>query len=261
MVTEGHLPLIFSADAEPTLVNRKILGSQKVPYTNTIHTLDSVEIIASIISEDLNKIGINQNYAPVIDASPNKVVSNRSFGLNMDTVISFSNEFINTTQKRNIIATAKHFPGHGYVKGDTHKELIFIDGEMKEVENYIPLIQSGVVSIMVAHLAVKNNEEYNTFGLPSTCSRNIVTNLLKDSLEFKGLIVTDALNMGGVVNLENNGLKAAQAGCDQLLMPINEEKVLFDILELIEKDQSFRMEIYDSVKKIIRLKICLGKLI
>ncbi len=261
MISRGHLPLIFSSDAEPTLVNRKIIGSQKVPYTNTIHTLDSVKIIASIISEDLNKIGINQNYAPVIDASPNKVVSNRSFGLNMDTVISFSNKFINTTQTRNIIATAKHFPGHGYVKGDTHKELIFIDGEMKEVENYIPLIQSGVISIMVAHLAVKNNEEYNTFGLPSTCSRNIVTNLLKDSLGFEGLIVTDALNMGGVSNLENNGLKAAQAGCDQLLMPINEEKVLLNILELINKDQTFRNEIYSSVKKIIRLKICLGKLI
>jgi len=261
MIAEGYLPLIFSADAEPTLVNRKIIGSQKVPYTNTIHTIDSVEIIASIISEDLNKIGINQNYAPVIDASPNKVVSNRSFGLNMDTVISFSNKFIKATQKRNIIATAKHFPGHGYVKGDTHKELIFIDGEMKEVENYIPLIQSGVISIMVAHLAVKNNEEYNTFGLPSTCSRNIVTNLLKDSLGFEGLIVTDALNMGAVVNLENNGLKAAQAGCDQLLMPINEEKVLLNILELIKKDQAFRKEIYNSVKKIIRLKICLGKLI
>jgi beta-N-acetylhexosaminidase len=261
MIAKGHLPLIFSADAEPTLVNRKIIGSQKVPYTNTIHSMDSVEIIASIISEDLNKIGINQNYAPVIDASPNKVVSNRSFGLNMDTVISFSDKFINTTQKRNIIATAKHFPGHGYVKGDTHKELIFIDGEMKEVENYIPLIQSGVISIMVAHLAVKNNEEYNTFGFPSTCSRNIVTDLLKDSLEFKGLIVTDALNMGGVANFENNGLKAAQAGCDQLLMPLDEEKVLLNILELIAKNKAFKNEIYNSVKKIIRLKICLGKLI
>ena len=102
MVSKGHLPLIFSADAEPTLVNRKIIGSQKVPYTNTIHTIDSVEIIASIISEDLKEIGINQNYAPVIDASPNKVVSNRSFGLNMDTVISFSNKFINTTQNQGI---------------------------------------------------------------------------------------------------------------------------------------------------------------
>ena len=85
MISSGHLPLIFSADAEPTLVNRKIIGSKKVPYTNTIHNIDSVDIIASIISEDLNEIGINQNYAPVIDASPNKVVSNRSFGLNMDT--------------------------------------------------------------------------------------------------------------------------------------------------------------------------------
>ena len=67
--------------------------------------------------------------------------------------------------------------------------------------------------------------------------------------------------MGGVANLENNGLKAAQAGCDQLLMPIDEEKVLLNILDLIEKDQTFRKEIYDSIKKIIRLKFCLGKLI
>ena len=260
MVSNGHLPLIFSADAEPTLVNRKIIGSKKVPYTNTIHSIDSVEMIANIISGDLLDIGINQNYAPVIDASPNMVVSNRSFGLNMDTVIEFSKKFISTTQNQNLIATAKHFPGHGYVKGDTHKELIFIDGEMKEVENYIPLINSGVISIMVAHLAVKNNEQYNTFGLPSTCSKNIVTNLLKDSLGFKGLIVTDALNMGGVVNIESNGLKAAQAGCDQLLMPINEEKVLMDILNELHNNEIFKTQIYSSVKKIIRLKICLGKI-
>lgn len=260
MINNGHMPLIFSADAEPTLVNRKIIGSKKVPYTNTIHSIDSVEMIANIISGDLLDIGINQNYAPVIDASPNMVVSNRSFGLNMDTVIEFSKKFISTTQNQNLIATAKHFPGHGYVKGDTHKELIFIDGEMKEVENYIPLINSGVISIMVAHLAVKNNEQYNTFGLPSTCSKNIVTNLLKDSLGFKGLIVTDALNMGGVVNVESNGLKAAQAGCDQLLMPINEEKVLMDILNELYNNEIFKTQIYSSVKKIIRLKICLGKI-
>jgi beta-N-acetylhexosaminidase len=96
--------------------------------------------------------------------------------------------------------------------------------------------------------------------LPSTCSKNIVTNLLKDSLGFKGLIVTDALNMGGVVNVESNGLKAAQAGCDQLLMPINEEKVLMDILNELYNDEIFKTQIYSSVKKIIRLKICLGKI-
>jgi len=256
----GLLPPIYSADAEPTLVNRKISGSKPVPKTNEIHTLQMVESVTNTISEDLNKIGITQNFAPVIDASPNKVVSNRSFGLNMDTVISFSNLFIEQTQNNNIIATAKHFPGHGFVKGDTHKELIYIDGPMREVENYIPVIESGVLSIMVAHLAIKNNVAYNTYDKPSTCSRNIVTGLLKDSLGFKGLIITDAMNMGGVVNLENCGLLAAQAGCDQLLMPVDEEKDIMDILKAIELDTTFREQVYSSVKKIIRLKVCLGKI-
>ena len=128
MKVNGHLPLLYSADAEPTLVNRKIANSRPDPKTNQIHHIDSVKRVTTIISEDLNNIGINHNFAPVIDASPNKVVSNRSFGLNMDTVISFSNEFISVTQNHNIVATAKHFPGHVFVKGDTHKELIYIDG-------------------------------------------------------------------------------------------------------------------------------------
>ena len=256
----GFLPPIYSADAEPTLVNRKISGSKPVPKTNEIHTRQMVESVTNTISDDLNKIGITQNFAPVIDASPNKVVSNRSFGLNMDTVISFSNLFIEQTQNNNIIATAKHFPGHGFVKGDTHKELIHIDGQMREVENYVPVIESGVLSIMVAHLAIKNNVAYNTYDKPSTCSRNIVTGLLKDSLGFKGLIITDAMNMGGVVNLENCGLLAAQAGCDQLLMPVDEEKDIMDILKAIELDSTFREQVYSSVKKIIRLKVFLGKI-
>jgi len=258
--TNGHLPLLYSADAEPTLVNRKIANSRNVPKTNQIHHIDSVRKVTKIISEDLNSIGINHNYAPVIDASPNKVVSNRSFGLNMDTVISFSNEFISVTQSHNIIATAKHFPGHGFVKGDTHKELIYIDGEMKEVRNYPPLIENGVLSVMVAHLAIKNNQEFNTEGMPSTCSKKIVTDLLKDSLGFKGLVITDAMNMGGVVNVKNSGLKAAIAGCDQLLMPVDEKQVLFNILDYMKDNEGFKQQIYKSVKKIIRMKICLGLL-
>ena len=260
MKVNGHLPLLYSADAEPTLVNRKIANSRPVPKTNQIHHIDSVKKVTKIISEDLNDIGINHNFAPVIDASPNKVVSNRSFGLNMDTVISFSNEFVSVTQNHNIVATAKHFPGHGFVKGDTHKELIYIDGEMKEVKNYPPLIKNGVLSVMVAHLAIKNNPKFDTEGMPSTCSRKIVTDLLKDSLGFKGIVITDAMNMGGVVNVRQSGLKAAKAGCDQLLMPVDEKKVLFNIISEIKKDEKFRNEVYQSVKKIIRMKICLGSL-
>jgi len=143
--TNGYLRPIYSADAEPTLIKYKIKGTTPVPKTNMIKSKEEVVSVTKTISADLNKIGITQNFAPVIDASPNKTVSNRSFGLNMDTVISFSNLFIDETQKNGIVATAKHFPGHGFVVGDTHKNLVNIDGEMKEVDNYKPVIKNGVL--------------------------------------------------------------------------------------------------------------------
>lgn len=254
----GFLKPIYSADAEPTLIRYKIKETTPVPKTNEIKTAEEVTEVAKTISDDLNKIGITQNFAPVIDASPNQTVSNRSFGLNMDTVINFSNLFITETQNNQIVATAKHFPGHGFVKGDTHKQLVYIDGEMKEVRNYVPVIENGVLSIMVAHIAVKNNEEYDTDGLPSTCSRAIVTDLLKGELDFRGLVITDAMNMGGVVNVPNSGLKAIMAGCDQLLMPVEELKDVYDILNEMSVNEDFKQQVYTSVKKIIRLKICLG---
>lgn len=256
----GYLPPIYSADAEPTLIKYKIKGSTPVPKTNAIKTEEKVKEVTNTISSDLNKIGITQNFAPVIDASPNKVVSNRSFGLNMDTVIGFSNIFISETQNNGIIATAKHFPGHGFVVGDTHEKLVSIDGEMKEVDNYKPVIENGVLSIMVAHIEVKNNEKYNTEGLPSTCSKPIVTDLLKGDLGFKGLVITDAMNMGGVRAVPNSGLKAILAGCDQLLMPVEEEKDIDDILAEMQTNEDFKFQVYASVKKIIRLKYCLGLL-
>ena len=252
------LPPIYSADAEPTLIRYKIKESTPVPKTNQIKTLENVEEVTNIISKDLKKIGITQNFAPVIDASPNKTVSNRSFGLDRDTVTLFSNQFITTTQQNGIVATAKHFPGHGYVVGDTHKKLVYIDGDMKEVNNYKPIIENGVLSIMVAHIAVRNNEKYNTNDLPSTCSKPIVTDLLKGELGFKGLIVTDAMNMGGVSNIEHSGVKATMAGCDMLLMPVEEEQDVYDILAEMKSNESYRQQIYNSVMKIIRLKICLG---
>jgi len=129
---------------------------------------------------------------------------------------------------------------------------------MKEVKNYIPLIEGGVLSIMVAHIAIKNNPQYNTNDMPSTTSRKIVTDLLKNEMNFKGLVVTDAMNMGGVASIPNCELKAAKAGCDLILMPINEEKALFDILEETRSNPQFQQQIYASVRKIIRLKYCLG---
>ncbi|MGV6860411.1 MAG: glycoside hydrolase family 3 N-terminal domain-containing protein [Putridiphycobacter sp.] len=252
------LPLIFSADAEPSLINRKIENTETVKQANKMLSREEVREYAKIICDELKDMGINYNYAPVVDMSPNKIISFRSFGINADTAQIWANIFIDETQKNGIVATAKHFPGHGYVVGDTHKKLVYIDGEMKEVANYKPIIKNGVLSIMVAHIAVKNNEKYNTHDMPSTCAPNIVTGLLKNELKFKGLVITDALNMGGVVDISNCELKAAQAGCDVLLMPVDTKKGVTDILFEMRKNPQFKQQIYASVKKIIRLKICLG---
>jgi beta-N-acetylhexosaminidase len=254
----GGLPLLYSADAEPSLIGYKIKNCTPVKKANLMVSREEVRMFAASICNDLKDIGINYNYAPVVDMSPNEAITYRSFGDNSDTAQIWSRIFIEETQKRGIVATAKHFPGHGYVVGDTHKQLVYIDGEMKEVGNYIPLIKAGVLSIMVAHIAIKNNEKYNTNDMPSTVSRNIVTGLLKEEMHFKGLVVTDALNMGGVASIPNCELKAAQAGCDLLLMPVNEEKAVLDILGELNKNENFKQEIYASVRKIIRLKICLG---
>jgi beta-N-acetylhexosaminidase len=256
----GNLPFLYSADAEPSLVNRKITGSTQVKKANEVTSIEEVSALAQTISSDLNAIGINYNFAPVVDMSANKTVGYRGFGAIATNLIPWSDEFIKITQKNNIIATAKHFPGHGLVSGDTHHSLQSIDGEMKEVKNYPELIKNGVLSIMVAHIAVVNNKKFDTEGLPSTCSEKIVSNLLRDSLNFKGLIVTDAMNMGGVASVPQASFKAINAGCDILLMPLDVKKSHDELLNAYKKDKNFKLKADASVKRIIRMKIAIGLL-
>ena len=257
--SQGNLPFLYSADAEPSLVNRKIMGSTPVKKANEIDSIQEVKSVTQKISSDLNNIGINYNFSPVVDMSPNSTVGYRSFGKNPENIIPWSNQFIQTTQKNNIIATAKHFPGHGLVSGDTHKSLQVINGPLKEVQNYPPLIKNGVLSIMVAHIAIENNEIFSTDGLPSTCSKKVVSDLLRDSLRFEGLIVTDAMNMGGVRNVPNNNTKAIAAGCDILLMPADARKAHGELM-IAYNDENMKETIDASVRRIIRMKICLGLL-
>lgn len=254
----GNLPFLYSADAEPSLVNRKILGSKVVKKANEIKTDDEVRECANTISKDLNEIGINYNFAPVVDMSNNTTVGYRGFGAESRNIIPWSTVFITETQTNGIIATAKHFPGHGLVSGDTHKSLQVINGQLKEIENYPPLIAEGLLSIMVAHIAVENNPKYNTNGLPSTCSKSIVTDLLKEQFGFKGLIVTDAMNMGGVVTVPEAALKAIEAGCDIILMPVNAKETHGQILAKYRIDTEFKSQVDLAAKKIIRMKIALG---
>jgi beta-N-acetylhexosaminidase len=254
----GQIPFLYSADAEPSLVNRKIIGSKTVKKANLITSEAEVMDATKSISNDLNDIGINYNFSPVVDQAKNKTVGYRGFGTDPKNIVPYSDVFIQQTQEQNIIATAKHFPGHGLVSGDTHKSLQMIDGELKEVKYYPPLIESGVLSIMVGHLAVKNNPKYNTNGLPATTSKVIIQDLLRDSLNFKGLVVTDAMGMGGVMKIPNADVKAVAAGCDIILMPKDAEKAHHAILEKYQSDETFTETVNESVKRIIRMKICLG---
>lgn len=258
-INSGSLPLIFSEDAEPSLMNLKISGIKDFPPTNSITTIRESGRIANDICEILKEIGVHQNYAPVCDFAFNKeIIGNRSFGSDENTVIKLAGEFIKQTQSNNIIATAKHFPGHGNVKGDTHKELVYIDGDMNEIGVFAEMIKQGVISIMVGHIAIKNNDKYNTGGKPATLSRRIVTGLLKDELSFKGIIVTDGMNMGALNSFKSASLSAIKAGCDMVLMPDNETRLISAVKKEMNRDDNFKSQVYDSVKKIIRVKICLG---
>ncbi len=258
--SQKQVPILFSIDAEPSLFNGRLQGTSPIINTIDIKTTKQSDSIARIINDNLLEIGFRQNFAPVVDISPqNEAIKNRSFGNDKGKVIELSKQFIQTTQDQGIIATAKHFPGHGLVKGDTHKKSVYIDGELQELHVYPPLIEAGVLSIMMAHITITNNKKYHTNGLPASCSRNIVTDLLKNELGFKGLIITDALNiMKAVTIIDNAPLLASKAGNDMLLMPIDEIETINSILDEMRINPMYKKQVYQSVKKIIRLKIYLG---
>jgi len=255
------IPLLYSADAEPSLINLKIKGTKAIKATSFIKDTSECRQITLDICKELAEIGIFHNFAPVCDISTkNEAIGNRSFGNDTTRVMEMCEVFINTSRSKGIMATAKHFPGHGYVKGDTHKKLVYIDGELKELGVYKYLIARDVPSIMVGHIAVRNNDRYDTKGLPATCSRVIVTDLLRKELGFEGIIITDAMNMGGVQQVPNASLEAIKAGCDMILMPENEEKLIKDVVKLMQEDENFKEQVYASVKRILRYKVALGLL-
>lgn len=255
----GTFPLIYSADAEPSLFNGKIKGTPWVQKTNTILSHATNKKVAQTINAQLKSIGIQHNYAPDCDLGINKaIIGNRSYGNDTKAVAALAGSFIKQSTSDQIVTTAKHFPGHGLVKGDSHLNLVVIDGEMKELDTYKRLIKDSVLSIMVGHIAIKNNPNYSTHGTPSSCSRKVVTGLLRKDLGFEGLIITDGMGMGALKQLNNAPLMAVKAGCDLILMAPNHLKLHEDIVKEMNNNESFRNQIRKSVKRIVRLKICLG---
>ncbi len=213
------------------------------------------------INEIVKRVGVRLNFAPVVDIAANKsVINKRSFGSNPDTIITLSGQFVKTSQDAGIATTLKHFPGHGAVKGDSHKQSVYIDGALTELNTFKALIQSETppIAVMVGHIIVKNNERYNTKGLPATLSPVIVTDLLRHELGFEGIITTDALNMEAAAKVPDADWKAVQAGVDLVLMPADARALNKRIVDALAKNDAVSRQLEASIKRIIKLKLALA---
>ncbi len=245
---------IYATDAEPGMFSNKISGVSPTPYNAQIK--DEFESMAAAvsISEDLRSIGISWNYAPVVDKrGAGSIMGKRGFSTNSDSISSLAWTFASQSQKLGVAATAKHFPGHGMVKGDTHKGLFFIDGEFKELDPFKAMIDSGVASVMIGHLGVRNNE-FSSEEMPASLSPRIVTDLLVKKLGFDGLIVTDAMNMGALNKIDEVEIKALDAGVHVVLMPKNPNGSFDSILKKMTSDEGFAKKVRDSGNKVLNFK-------
>ena len=254
------LPLIYTCDGEPALFHKKFTDTDSLKKASEQITLSDVLTATKAVSGQIKAMNLNWNFAPVGDLSFNEaIIGNRSFGSNKEDVIQKCCLFINTSNQFNIVTSLKHFPGHGDVIGDSHKGIVTINGAMNELECFRKIIEiAKPISVMVGHIAVNNRTRFNTKGLPSSLSKIIVTDLLKDSLNFNGIKVTDAMGMGAVKDIPDADFKAIQAGNDVVVMPKNVQLLHDQIGMILKQNSGLKIQVVESIKKIIRLKICAG---
>lgn len=260
MLAKGQVKPLYACDCEPTLFHRKWTDIKAVKPASEQKEVGVVEEEVRKIDSVMKEVGVQLNFAPIADIAANKsVINKRSFSSNADTVALLASAFVTASQQEGIAATVKHFPGHGAVKGDSHKQAVFIDGEMKELKTFRRIIrESKPVSVMVGHITIRNNPAYNTNELPASLSPKIVTGLLRQELGFDGIITTDALNMHAAANMKDGDWKAVLAGNDLILMPLNPTSLHQKITAALKKDDALSRQLEASVKRILRLKVCLG---
>jgi len=228
------LPLIIAMDAERGLDNWFAEDSvMSWPLNITVGATDDPQLSYQMgceIGKQLVALGVNWNFAPVVDVNCNQnnpVIGGRSFGADPDLVSRMGVAFTKGLQDAGVLACAKHFPGHGDTDMDSHLELPTIAHTRErldaiELAPFRALIQSGVKSIMLAHLLMPALEKSPE--CPTTVSRAIVTDLLKKELHYDGLVISDALGMKAVADLVEPGeleVRALEAGVDILLCPVD----------------------------------------
>ena len=208
-------------------------------------------------------------YYPVADVNnnpDNPIINIRSFGENPQAVAAQVKAFIegaHADKKNYALATVKHFPGHGDTAVDSHMNMptITVDRERLDRVELVPFkaaIEAGVDSVMTAHIAVP---ALSPPGIPSTLSPAILTDLLKKDLGFKGIVVTDALEMAGIVKSFSTGdaaVRALEAGADVLLMPTDPDAVVKAVTAAVQSGRLTRQRIQESVIKVLAAKEKVG---
>ena len=261
----SKIPLMIALDAEWG-VSMRLDSALRFPWQMTIGaTMDSALVyeMGEEIARQCKLLGVNINFAPVIDINSNPknpIINNRSFGESVRNVSSLGLAYMQGLQENNILACAKHFPGHGDTDKDSHKTLPIIRHSkyrLKKVElkPFEHLINNGLGSIMTAHLFIPSLDE--TDKTPISLSKKVVDGLLTKEMGFKGLKFTDGLNMKAVSDLYDPGdldVKALIAGNDVLLCAENVPRAVKMIKQSIKEGIISEDEINEKCRKILIAK-------
>ncbi|SEP65175.1 glycoside hydrolase family 3 protein [Epilithonimonas lactis] len=267
--SKSKVPLMIGMDAEWGVFQR-IAKAHKYPWAITLGAIQDKNLIhdmASKIAEDCKRMGINWDFAPVVDVNTNPnnpIIGNRSFGSDVNNVVSSALAYSNGLQDNKVLGAIKHFPGHGDTDKDSHLDLPVVSHNMERLEKtelapFKALMDKGIGGVMVAHLYVPSLESEK--GIPASISKKIITGLLKEKYGYKGLIITDALNMGAVANKFKAGeldALAFKAGNDIMLFSQDVATGKRLIQKAIDNKEISQRRVEESVKKILLTKYFLG---
>ncbi|KAA0955416.1 beta-N-acetylhexosaminidase [Sporosarcina sp. ANT_H38] len=271
--------LLVSVDQEGGIVTRLQTGTD-FPGNMALGASRSEELAKKVgmaIGEELNALGINMNFGPALDVNnnpDNPVIGVRSFGEDPELVGKLGNAYIEGLHESGTAATAKHFPGHGDTAVDSHVGLPEVPHDLerlKKVELY-PFQQAmdaGIDAVMTAHVTfpkiddtkVISKKDGTEIALPATLSQKVLTGLMREQMGFKGVIVTDAMNMGAIVEhfgAVDAAIRSVKAGTDILLMPVGLEAVAKGLYEAVHKGEISNERIEQSVERILTLKLNRG---
>lgn len=264
MQRQSAIPLIIAADLERG-IGGTIGGALEVVTAMAIGATGSTEAAytaGNLIGKEAAAFGINMNYAPVLDVNSNAlnpVINTRSFGQDPHLVARLGVAFSRGLRAAGVLSCGKHFPGHGDSSFDSHANLGSVTASQEQLDavELLPFreaIASGIDAIMSAHLIAPS---LDSDPVPATLSRKIMTGLLREKLGFKGVAVTDALDMGAIARNfppEVSIPQTINAGCDQLIMP-NDAPAAYDILlRAVRRGDVTEDRLNEAVVRILDMK-------